>query len=175
MKELDQHEIVLRGRDSKFIAGIPQLDLYVQADSPQNALNLLEQKRILLANGDSDFGEFDDVRTQPSLSLPARKDNEFVNFAIKCAIAIGMSTATILGLIAIVAVALSPTLKSIKPMNSREILTAIEERLHRAAQPSEGLTNERKQKILTDAKIVAEKWGPFINDLLAILENQKKQ
>ena len=175
MQKTEDHEIVLRGRDGEFVAGIPQLDLYVRADSPQKALDLLEEKKASLASGSADFGEFDDLRTQPPLLSVVSRRDEYATFAVKCAIAVGMSTAAMLAFVGIIAVAISPALKKLKPAGSREILAAIEERLHRAAQPSEGFTEERKQKVLADVKLVAEKWGPFINDLLAILEKQKNK
>lgn len=169
------YEIELRGRDGEFVAGIPQLDLYVRAESAQKALELLEEKKASVASGADDFGEFDDLRTQPDYPSAARRRSEYATFAVKCAIAIGMSTAAMLLLFGIISAAISPTLKKLKPLGSREILAGLEERLHRAAQPSESFTEERKQKILADVKIVAEKWGPFINDLLAILEKQKNK
>lgn len=172
MPEHDDLYVLLRPKDGRFVAAIPQLHLYVQADSPQQAFDLLEEKRAQLTQDARDFGEFDDLRLQAQ--FVSAKNGGLGQFAVKCAIALSMAMVAISMVAVLFAVALAPTLQKLKPPNSRQLFASLEQQLHRAAQSSDGLSSERRQKILSDLRVVVAKWRPFLNEIGEVLTQPGK-
>jgi hypothetical protein len=172
MPEFDDVYVLLRPKDGRFVAAIPPLHIYVQADSPQQAFDLLEQKRAQLKQDVRDFGEFEDLRIQAQFT--SAKNGGLGQFAVKCAIALGMATIAISMAAALFIAALSPALQRLKPPNSRQLFASLEQQLHRAAQSSDGLTSERREKILSDLRVVVAKWRPFLDEIGEVLTQPGK-
>jgi hypothetical protein len=170
--ELDQSDVVLRRSNGGVVAAIPQFGLVAQGDSVQAALDALELKKEAVR---ADLATFAGLKPDPTLqggSHPIRW-GAIKQFAIKAAIVFGLLIAAIMYFSIetkeIVDSALYRMEMNVQNIvNTRSFLPRLEQELDRAAQPDRELPPEKKQKLLSDIRIVVDRWRPFVTEATAI-------
>jgi hypothetical protein len=169
-------DVLLRYRDGKVVAGIPQLAIYAKADTVQGALDLLKQKKAEFDADLADAGEFDDIRVRSGLINTGEPPNskrtpELLQYATKAVImmaALGVAL-TFSGFLVISKA--QSTIKASK-ISSSELLQIVAHRVDRAADPDNDLPEEAKKKLLADIRILADRWRPFANEVMEILSDR---
>ena len=67
------------------------------------------------------------------------------------------------------------TLRSATSLGGRQFWTKLENQLEQLADPKADLLPEKKQKILTQIKVISERWRPFLTEAAAAIEGETKQ
>jgi hypothetical protein len=92
MCRIDELELVIRRKDGKVVAGIPELKLYAKADDIQAAVTALERKRAAFIADLSEMGALEDFGARASrvgrATEPTRGD--LAQFTIKTLIVLGL-------------------------------------------------------------------------------------
>jgi hypothetical protein len=174
--DLNQCDIVLRHRKDCVVAAIPQFGLFAQADTVQGALDALAVKRAVLQ---ADLDAFEELSARDAASA-----REFVPFpwrdirvfAAKAAIVffllIGAATYLAIRTQQIVDSTwykVETNIQRVALNSGRTFWSNVERELDRAADPTSDLPDEKKQKLLSDIRRIADRWRPFVTEVSGIL------
>jgi hypothetical protein len=174
--DLNQCDVVLRHRKDCVVAAIPQFGLFAQADTVQGALDALAVKRAALQ---ADLDAFEELSARDSASA-----QEFVPFpwrdirvfAAKAAIIFFILMATTIYLVTRTQQIIDSAWYKVETNIQRVALTSgrtfwsnVERELDRAADPASDLPEEKKQKLLSDIRRLADRWRPFVTEASGIL------
>jgi hypothetical protein len=174
--DLNQCDIVLRHRKDCVVAAIPRFGLFAQADTVQGALDALAVKRAALQ---ADLDAFEELSARDSASA-----QEFVPFpwrdirvfAAKAAIVFLLLTAAATYLAIRTQQIVDSAWYKVETNIQRVALTSgrtfwsnVERELDRAADPTSDLPDEKKQKLLSDIRRIADRWRPFVTEVSGIL------
>ena len=174
MSVLDELEIIIRQKDGKVLASIPQLNLYAKAANIDGALAALNGKKAALVAEMEELGELDTLKA--SLSTMSRPNvvnvrSDLGQFALKAAIvAVAITAFFIVSGLFIISSAHS-ALNSFKDMGrgGAEFWSRVERELDRMASPESDLPAAKKEKLLADIRAIGAKWRPFIVELHSAL------
>ena len=175
MYGFENFDVLLRYRDGKLVAGIPQLAIYAKADTVEDALNLLKQKKAEFEADLADAGELDDISERSSLinatQPPSKRTTELLQYAAKAVIImVALGVALTFSGFLVISKAKS-TIKASR-ISSSELLYIVAHRIDRAAEPDNDLPEETKQRLLADIRILANRWRPFANEVMEILSDR---
>ena len=67
------------------------------------------------------------------------------------------------------------TLRSATSLGGRQFWTKLENQLAELADPRADLPPEKKQKILSQIKVISDRWRPFLMEAGAAIEGETKQ
>ena len=67
------------------------------------------------------------------------------------------------------------TLRSATSLGGRQFWTKLENQLDQLADPKSDIPAERKQKILSQIKVISDRWRPFLMEAAASIEGETKQ
>jgi uncharacterized membrane protein len=67
------------------------------------------------------------------------------------------------------------TLRSATSLGGRQFWTKLENQLGELADPRADLPPEKKQKILSQIKVISDRWRPFLMEAAASIEGETKQ
>lgn len=161
----DNFEIIVRRRNGHVHASIPDLWLYAHASDLPTAIRLLDEKKELLLADLSAAGVLDQLsRRQSRLPVFAATSlwQELVLFVAKFAI-VGFI------LFAAFAAVVSSAMQ-LRNLTGADIGSVAERLLERAAAPNATLSEQKRRKILSELNILAERWGPFIDEAATALK-----
>jgi hypothetical protein len=191
MSRIDELDIVIRHKGSKLVAGIPQLMMYATADDIYAAVTALEKKRAALLADLAEAGVPDVIgmRSYVTEQLQPRP-SELGQFTLKALIvlvligAIGVVSASVLGsrvealstktdelaarIDARARAFVEETQARIQQytkVGGHEFWAKLEDQLERAASPDRDLPAEQKQKLLSEIRVVVERWRPFMSEV----------
>lgn len=173
----DNFDIIVRRRNNRIQVSIPDLWLYAHADDLPTAMRLLDEKKELLLADLSAAGVLDQLGKKQS-RLPATEAaslrQELVRFLAKFAI-VGFILSAAFAAVASIAITQVASVKSnvtkqLKNLTGAQIASVADRLLERAAAPTADLSEEKRRKILSEIKILAERWGPFIDEAAAALK-----
>jgi hypothetical protein len=168
VSRIEELDIVIRRKDGRVTAGIPQLALYVTADDVHAAITALEQKRTAF------FGDLAGDIELPSTGGWRQRPTEggIGQFALKAAIVIGLiagtaviSAALLLPKIERIIVNAQARVQQLTKFGGHEFWTKAERELARAAEPTSDLTPEQKRRILSQINVIVERWRPFVAEI----------
>ena len=172
---IDELQIVIRQKDGKVLASIPQLNLYAKATDIDAALAALNAKK---ANFVSEMEELGELETLEFPSSPTASPTNVVNvggdlrqFALKTGIvAVAVCAILIVSGLFIVSSA-HIALASIKDLGrgGTEFWARVERELDRMASPEGDLPPAKKEKLLADIRAIGAKWRPFVVELRSAL------
>jgi hypothetical protein len=173
VSRIEELDIVIRHKDGRVTAGIPQLALYVTADDVHAAITALEQKRTALFGDLAGDIELMDVDVRPTGGWPQRPTEGGIGqFALKAAIVIGLiagtaviSAALLLPKIERIIVNAQARVQQLTKFGGHEFWTKAERELARAAEPTSDLTPEQKRRILSQINVIVERWRPFVAEI----------
>jgi hypothetical protein len=175
MNVIDELQIVIRQKDGKVLASIPQLNLYAKAADIDAALAALNAKKATFVSEMEELGE---LETLEFPSLPTASPPNVVNmggdlrqFALKTGIvAVAVCAILIVSGLFIVSSA-HIALASIKDLGrgGTEFWSRVERELDRMASPETDLPPAKKEKLLADIRAIGAKWRPFVVELRSAL------
>jgi hypothetical protein len=185
MSHINECDIVIRQKNGKVRAGIPQLGLYATADEIHAAITALELKRMAFLNDLAEAGGFDDIDVRPYTSgrPQPRMAGGVGQFALKAGIVIGLIAGTAVMSTALlwptierivvnaqanferIVVNAEAKMQELTKVGGPQFWMKVERELERAAEPARDLPPEQKQKILSQIHVVVERWRPFIAEL----------
>jgi hypothetical protein len=174
MSVLDELEIIIRQKDGKVLASIPQLNLYAKAANIDAALAALNGKKAALVAEMEELGELETLKA--SLSTMSRPNvvnvrSDLGQFVLKAGIvAVAITAIFIVSGLFIISSAHS-ALNSFKDMSrgGAEFWSRVERELDRMASPESDLPAAKKEKLLADIRAIGVKWRPFLIELHSAL------
>lgn len=167
MTNLDKLDIVIRHADGKVVAGIPQIALYARADNAAAALDGLERKKNLLKDDIAAAGIIDPLPATAGASAGSSTDS-LARFAIKSAIVAVMILLVLAVSGAMLAKSIESTVRGVAGADlrgGRQFWTNVEQSLEKMADPSNEMSDERKQKLLSHIRVVVNRIRPFVAEI----------
>jgi hypothetical protein len=178
VSRIEELDIVIRHKNGRVTAGIPQLALYVTADDVHAAITALEQKRIALFGDLAKDIELEDIDVR---WLQRPTEGGIGQFALKAAIVIGLiagtaviSAALLLPKIERIIVNAQARVQQLTKVGGHEFWTKAERELARAAEPASDLTPEQRRRILSQINVIVERWRPFVAEIAPLFVDFQK-
>jgi hypothetical protein len=162
--DLDDLDMVIRRRNGRYLAKIPQVGLYAAADSLPNALAALEVKKqslleeLTAADALGEIHAVSDTPTGRMQVLPA-----LGVFAAKGAIVVVL----ILAAVGYTRHAIEAEINQIRsPKVGGTVFWAnVESNLARAADPANDLPAAKKEALLAELRVIVDRWRPFVREV----------
>lgn len=183
MNPLDQVDVLIRRRNGRVLASIPQLSLYAKGDDVDAALAALDAKKAALAAELAEVGELESLEVAP-LSFAAGRPTTttaapggFRQFAIKTGVVAFAIALVIVVSGLFVASSLQAVVGDIKTIKigGEPFWSHVEEQIDQMASPQHDLPEAKKQKLLADIRAIGAKWRPFLLELRSALNPPNDQ
>jgi len=162
---IDKLDIVIRHAGSKVVAGIPQIALYATAETVADALQILERKKNETKNDIAAAGIVDPVSVAAGAGLAAESIGRF---AIKA----GIVAVMMLFVLAVSGALLANRIESVGRgivgadlSDGRQVWVNLENNLEKLALPANDMPEERKQKLLSNIRVVVNRLRPFVAEI----------
>ena len=174
MSFLDQLDIVIRHKNGKIVACLPQLSLYARGNTIDAALTALEAKKIAFAKELDDAGELETFEADLSSVTTGRPlvvsaPSDLRQFAIK-AVIVAVAIAAVLMVSGLfIASSAQSVVSNVKAMGGPAFWGRVERELDRMASPEGDLPEAKKEKLLADIRAIGAKWRPFLIELHSAL------
>lgn len=164
--DIDKLDIVIRHADGQVIAGVPQIALYAKAENAAAALEILERKKGMLKDDIAAAGVAGPLPNMPLVSGASLTDG-IGRFAIKSGIVAVMILLVLSVSGAMLANKIEATARGIvgAEHGGRQFWTNVEQSLERMANPSNEMSEERKQKLLSNIRVVVKRLRPFMAEI----------
>ena len=182
MDRLDEFDIVIRRRDNKVTAAVPQLSLYSTAADLNGALEGLERKKAELVKELTEVDDLDSLARVP-LAAPAAaagwaRSDSLGRFTIKVAIVVALVAVAVLGSANLVGAEIErlvyrartdmqTLLDQYTRIGGPQFWAKMEYNLEEMANPGNQLSEAKKQKLLTNIRVIKERWWPLVEAALA--------
>ena len=164
---LDKLDIVIRHADGQVIAGIPQIALYAKAENAAAALELLERKKNVLRDDIVAAGVVDPLPNAPAAGAMSATDG-IGRFVIKSGIVALMVLLVLVVSGGMLASRIEATARGVVGADlrgGRQFWTNLEKGLERMADPSNEMSEERKQKLVANIRVLINRVRPFTAEL----------
>lgn len=180
MNKFDQLDVLIRHKNGKIIAGIPQIGLFAKGSDVNGALAALDLKKNAFLADLEEAGELDllDLAGNPAPLLrvgKTRSPGGLGQFAMKTLIVVGIIFGAIIFSSLLVAKKVElpvknaiASIKGIK-IGGSEFWTRLENELDRMARPENDLPEAKKKKLIADIHAIAAKWRPYLVEIQSIL------
>jgi hypothetical protein len=170
MNPLDKFEISIRRKDGNIIAAAPQLGLYATASDIHGAIDALERKKAALLEDLTVAGEIEHLSPVAAADPVAPAVSQgLAQFTLKVAIvvvlvavAIVITTNLVATKIETTRVAWQATLQDYTKIGGAQFWSKVEKGLDQLADPNSEMPEEKRQKILSNIRVLRDRWWPFI-------------
>jgi hypothetical protein len=169
MNQLDKFDILIRRKDEKITAAIPQLGLYATAIDSHGALDALERKKTALLEDLTAAGEAENLSAAAADPISPVTSHGLWQFTLKvgivfvlAAIAIVITTNLIATKLESTRVAWQTTLQENTKIGGAQFWSKVEKSLDQMADPKSEMPEEKRQKILSNIRVIRDRWWPFI-------------
>ena len=169
MNQLDKFDILIRRKDDKITAAIPQLGLYATGTDSHGALDALERKKTALLEDLTAAGEADNLSAAAADPISPVTSHGLWQFTLKvgivfvlAAIAIVITTNLIATKLESTRVAWQTTLQENTKIGGAQFWSKVEKSLDQMADPKSEMPEEKRQKILSNIRVIRDRWWPFI-------------
>jgi Bacterial membrane protein YfhO len=175
MNAVDQLPIVIRQKDGKVLASIPQLKIYAKAANIDAALAALSAKKAAFVSEVEEFGELEALEAYPLLTTGGinvvNVAGDLRQFAVKTGIVAVAIAAVLVVAGVLIASSASNALGPLKDLSrgGSDFWGKIERDLDRMASPENDLPPAKKEKLLADIHAIGVKWRPFMVELRSAL------
>ena len=174
MNQLDKFEISIRRKDDKIIAAVPQLGLYATASDIHGALDALERKKAALLKDLIAAGEVEHLSAVPVADPVAPAASQgLAQFALKVGIVVVLVAAAIVITSNLIATKLESTrlawqatLQDYSKIGGAQFWSKVEKGLDQLADPRSEMPEEKRQKILSNIRVLRDRWWPFIAEAM---------
>jgi hypothetical protein len=174
MKSIDQLDIVIRQASGQVVAGIPQIALYAKAESIEAAIELLKAKRAALLD-DVAAAALPDATAYIAVPEPPVGGGESIGrFAMKAAIITFLAVAAMVVSGGLLIHRIEGAVAQVAgggKLTGKEFREKLELGLERAADPKYDMPEEKKQKMLSQLRVVVNRWRPFTAEIAALFSN----
>jgi hypothetical protein len=174
MSRVDEFDVVIRRGKGKVVARIPQLGLYATGDDIPTALATLEQKRTALLADLADAGGLEDIEVRPYAVRMGSGRDDIRQFALKAVIVVALITVALFVSGALVASRFERAAQKLTRVGGGQFWSKVERGLERAADPAHDLPPEKKQKMLSQVRVIVERWRPFVVEASALFAEPPK-
>jgi hypothetical protein len=183
MSRIEELDIVIRHKDGKVIAGIPQLSLYAKADDVHSAITALEQKRTAYFGDLAESGALDDleVREYAVSRTSPRGHGGLSQFTLKALIIIGLvagafilSAALLVSRIERIVENTEAKMQQYTKVGGAQFWEKLEREVGRAADPAYEIPQEKKRKLLSQIHVIVERWRPFMAEFAPLFADFQK-
>lgn len=162
---IDGLDIVIRHADGQVIAGIPQIALYAKAENAAAALEALERKKNVLKDDVAAVGIVDPLPRVQATSGTSATD-WIGRFVLKSGIVALMVLLVLVVSGGMLASRIEATARGIVDLRGgRQFWTNLEQGLERMADPSNEMSEERKQKLASNIRVLVNRMRPFTAEL----------
>lgn len=164
---IDKLDIVIRHVAGKVVAGIPPIALYASAESAAAALEALERKKTILKEDIAAVG-FAAPLSDVNATSVASPMNGIGQFAVKSGIVAVMILLVLAVSAATIASKIESTARGIvstELRGGRQFWVALEQALERMADPSNEMPEERKNKLVSNIRVLVNRVRPFAAEL----------
>jgi len=174
MARIDELDIVIRPKTGKVVASIPQLGLHAIGEDAHSALSSLENKKRLLledmkaADVPDEFDQVPWTAGSPATRIVRASDNLW-QFGLKSLIVVVIFSAALLIPAGLLAAKIRNDLRV--SFGGQQFWTKLEHELSRAADPSNDLPQEKKEKIQADLRAIVERWRPYAAELAPLFSD----
>jgi hypothetical protein len=175
MTGLNNSEILVRIQNGMAVASMPRFGLYAKAESVQAALEALEKKKNELKAELSDAEmavHFPPLASREQETTRART-SELGNIALKFGIAGAIIACTVYVSAAIAASQFKRAIGD-NAISGRQFWAQIEKSLDASAKSENNLSEEKKQKLLSDVRTIVQRWKPFVHEAMQIFPQPPK-
>jgi hypothetical protein len=170
-EDLEDLDVVVHRRGSRYLAKIPQLGLYATGDTLANAVEALEAKKRSLLQELAEAGALNEIGVPSSGSnvqtkvLPA-----LALFAAKGAIVVAL----VLAAVGYTRHALRSEIDQFQAaeMGGARFWADFETSIQRAADPASDLPADKRQALLKDLRIIVDRWRPFMREADRLFSDQ---
>jgi hypothetical protein len=163
---IDKLDIVIRHTDGQVVAGIPQIALYAKAENAVAALESLERKKNILKDDIAAAGVVDPVPyAATSVASPTDGIGRFVIKSGIVALMVLLVLAVSGGMLASRIEATARGIVGGDLRGGRQFWTNLEQGLERMADPSNEMSEERKQKLASSIRVLVNRVRPFTAEL----------
>jgi hypothetical protein len=169
MNQLDKFEISIRRKDDKIIAAVPQLGLYATASDIHGALDALERKKAELLKDLIAAGEVEQLSAVAVADPVPATSQGLAQFALKVGIVVVLVAAAIVLTSNLIATKLESTrlawqatLQDYTKIGGAQFWSKVERSLDQLADPKSEMPEEKRQKILSNIRVLRDRWWPFI-------------
>jgi hypothetical protein len=173
MNPLDKFEISIRRKDDKIIAAAPQLGLYATATDIHGAIDALERKKAALLEDLTAAGEIEHLSPVAAAPVAPAASQGLAQFALKVgivvvlvAVAIVITTNLIATKLETMRVAWQATLQDYGKIGGAQFWSKVEKSLDDLANPKSEMPEDKRQKILSDIRVLRDRWWPFIAEAI---------
>ena len=174
MNQLDKFEISIRRKIGKIIAAVPQLGLYTTASDVHGALDALERKKAALLEDLTAAGEIEHLSPGAAADPVAPATSQgLAQFTLKVgivvvliAVAIVITTNLVATKIETTRVAWQATLQDYTKIGGAQFWSKVEKSLDQLADPKSEMPEDKRQKILSDIRVLRDRWWPFIAEAM---------
>jgi hypothetical protein len=180
-EEFDNLDILIRKRNGRYVAAIPQLGLYGAGDTIEAAATELRSKKAALLKEYADVGLIDTLKAS-NMIWPhemRRSKREYLGFALKSMILVFVLVVGVtIGIKYILADAAHRAQQFIETVatqqrgiSGKRFWKILESNVEKAADQKNELPEAEKQKILTELHILAIRWRPYVQELSKLFED----
>jgi hypothetical protein len=189
MSQLDELDVVIRRKGGKIIAGIPSVGLYASGDTVAAALDALEARKTAYQSDleEAGFTAGMDIpnRAMAAPMATARSvPGDLRSFALKSLIAIGLVTAAIVLVGALLISKIDDTIAravysvqaQLGPIANAKIggsqfWAKVENEIDRVANPNSGMAPEKQQKVLSNIRAIVTRVRPFVAEVAPLFSD----
>jgi len=170
MNQLDQFEISIRRKNDKVTAAVPQLGLYATASDIHGALDAFERKKAALLEDLTAAGEVETL-SPAAVADPVvpTTSQGLAQFALKVGIVVALIAGAIVLTSNLIATKLESTrlawqatLQEHTKIGGAQFWSKVEKSLDQLADPKSEMPEEKRQKILSNIRVLRDRWWPFI-------------
>jgi hypothetical protein len=187
MNPLDKFEISIRRKNDKVTAAVPQLGLYATAADNQGALDALERKKAELLEDLTAAGEVESLLAAESAQRTRKRLRPFPVFSaiadtgspatsdvlwrftlkvvivvVLAAITVVITTNLIAAKIETTRLAWQATFQEYTKIGGPQFWSKFEKSLDDLANPKSEMPEDKRQKILSNIRVIRDRWWPFI-------------
>jgi hypothetical protein len=170
MNQLDKFEISIRRKDDKIMAAVPQLGLYATASDIHGALDALERKKAALLKDLIAAGEVEHLSAVAVADPVAPATSRgLAQFTLKVGIVVVLVAGAIVLTSNLIATKLESTrlawqatLQEHTKIGGAQFWSKVEKSLDQLADPKSEMPEEKRQKILSNIRVLRDRWWPFI-------------
>jgi len=165
--DIDKLDIVIRHTDGQVVAGIPQIALYAKGENAAAALEILERKKNILKDDIAAAGVVDPLPSAPVASATSATDG-IGRFVIKSGIVALMVLLVLVVSGGMLASRIEATARGIVGADlrgGRQFWINLEQSLERMADPSNEMSEERRQKLVSNIRVLVNRVRPFAAEL----------
>jgi hypothetical protein len=168
-RNLDELDMVVHCRSGRYLAKIPQVGLYATGDSLPKAIAALEFKKKSLLEELTAANALDQIPLAPAeIAVQRRMLPELGLFTAKAVIVAALA----LFAVGFARHAVQSSLAQMNGYGGAAFWADVERGIARAADPASDMPAAKKQALLSDLRVIVDRWRPFVREAGRLFADQ---